>query len=192
VSIKDEIQHVKAELSSDEKILESAFKLERVYKKYKYLIWGIVILLLLGYAGNAGWNAYRQGKIDSANDAFLSLQKEPTNSDALDKLKANNPKLYDLFELKQAMANKSVSKLEALKDSQDPIISAIAAYHAGVLNGKPVDSVYYHDMVLIEEAYQDLQAGKKSEAKNKLSLVPEDSPVAKIAQLMEHDTIGLK
>jgi hypothetical protein len=192
VSLKDELQHVKEELSGDEKILESAFKLERVYKKYKYLIWGVAFLLIAGFFGTTGWNAYQQSKLNTANDAFLTLQKNPKDSDALGKLQSNNPKLYELFKLKQAMASKSADKLKALESSADPIVSAIAKYHAGALEGKVVDTDYYHDLTVIEEAYLDLKAGKKSEAKNKLSLISEGSPVSKIAQLLEHYTIEVK
>ena len=192
MSIKDEIQHVKEELSGDEKILESAFKLERIYKKYKILIWGVLLLLIVGFGGNAAWGAYQQSKLASANDAFLTLQKDPKDSAALAKLKANNPKLLALFQLHQALTSGSADALKALESSSDPIVSDVAKYHAGVLSGHPVDSVYYHDLSVIEEAYADLKAGNKSAAKDKLSLISETSPVAKIAQLLKHATLDLK
>ncbi len=192
MSIKDEIQHVKEELSGDEKILESAFKLERIYKKYKILIWGVLLLLIVGFGGNAAWGAYQQSKLASANDAFLTLQKDPKDSAALAKLKANNPKLLALFQLHQALTSGSADALKALESSSDPIVSDVAKYHAGVLSSHPVDSVYYHDLSVIEEAYADLKAGNKSAAKDKLSLISETSPVAKIAQLLKHATLDLK
>ena len=192
MSIKDELQHVKEELSGDEKILESAFKLERIYKKYKILIWGILLLLIVGFGGNAAWGAYQQSKLASANDAFLTLQKDPKDSAALAKLKANNPKLLALFQLHQALASGSVDALKTLESNRDPIVSDVAKYHVGVLSGHPVDSVYYHDLSVIEEAYADLKAGNKSAAKDKLSLISETSPVAKIAQLLKHATLDLK
>jgi len=192
MSIKDELNHVKEELSGDEKILESAFKLERIYKKYKILIWGILLLLIVGFGGNAAWGAYQQSKLASANDAFLTLQKDPKDSAALAKLKANNPKLLALFQLHQALASGSVDALKTLESNRDPIVSDVAKYHVGVLSGHPVDSVYYHDLSVIEEAYADLKAGNKSAAKDKLSLISETSPVAKIAQLLKHATLDLK
>jgi len=192
VSLKDELQHVKEELSSDEKILESAFKLEKLYKKYKYLIWGVLVLLVVGYAGNAGWNAYRQSKLDAANEAFLTLRQNPLDKNAASKLKANNPRLYELFELKQAIDNKASDKLKTLEASSDPVVAAIAGYHNGVLSRKPVDTPYYHDMAVIEEAYLDLKSGNKKAASDKLSLISEDSPAAKIAQLLKHYAIEAK
>ena len=192
MSIKDELQHVKEELSGDEKILESAFKLERFYKKYKTLIWGALILVLVGVGGNIGWGAYQQSKRDAANQAFLSLQQNPDNSDAVATLKSNNPKLYTLYTLSQALASQKVEVLKAFEGNQDPLIADMARYHVGVLEKKPVDSVYYHDLTVVEEAYADLKAGKKAAAKSKLSLIAEDSPVAKIAQLLKHYTLDIK
>ena len=192
MSIKDELQHVKEELSGDEKILESAFKLERFYKKYKMLIWGVGILLLVGFGGNAAWQAYQQSKLDTANQAYLTLQNHPKDGGALETLKGNNPKLYTLYELSQALKSGSAEKVQAFAGNSDLLIADIAKYHAAALAGKPVDSVYYHDLTVVEEAYADLKAGKKSEAKSKLSLIAENSPVAKIAQLLKHYTIDLK
>jgi hypothetical protein len=192
VSIKDELQHVKDELTGDEKILESAFKLERLYKKNKGLIWAVVLLVALGFGGTAAWNAYQQNKIDTANEAFLVLQKDPKNTSAIASLKSNNPKLHALFQLSQALKSGSKDQLNQIATSSDALVADIAKYHAAALDGRAVDSVYYHDLTVVEEAYVDLQAGKKSEAKNKLSLIAEDSPVAKIAQLLRHYTLDLK
>ena len=46
MSIKDDVKYVKTELSGDEKVLESAFKLETLYKKYKFVIWGAAAALV--------------------------------------------------------------------------------------------------------------------------------------------------
>ena len=192
MSIKDELQHVKEELSGDEKILESAFKLERFYKKYKMLIWGVLILILVGVGSNIAWGAYRQSTLDAANQAFLTLQQNPGDSKAAETLKSNNPELYALYTLNQALKNQKVEALKTFEGSQDPLIADMAKYHAGTLGGKPVDSVYYHDLTVVEEAYAALKAGNKAAAKSKLTLIAEDSPVAKIAQLLKHYTLDLK
>ncbi len=191
VSIKDELQHVKEELSGDEKILESAFKLERIYKKNKIFIWAAAILLIVGLGGNAAWKAYQQNKLKTANQAFLTLQSSPKDSAALKALEENNPKLYALYELSQALKDQSAEKIQSFAGSSDALVADMAKYHAAALASKPIDSVYYHDLTVVEEAYADLKAGKKSEAKSKLSLISENSPVAKIAQLLKHYTIDL-
>jgi len=192
VSIKDELQIVKEELTSDEKMLESAFRLERLYKKYKKMIWTVIALTVIGFGGKAAWGIYLQNKLDAANASFLTLQKNPNDPKAREILKKNNPKLFALFELSQAVKSGSADTLKPLASSKDMLIADIARYHAGVLEGQPVDVTYYHDLAVVEEAWIDLKSGKKTEARNKLSLIGENSPVAKIAQLLKHYTIELK
>jgi len=189
MSIKDELHLVKEELSSDEKILESAFKLERVYKKYKFLIWGVVIGLVLFFGGRAAWGSYQQSKRLAANDALLTLMKDPGNSAALEKLKTNNPALFDLYTLSTAMEKGSVDTLKELESNGDAMIADLARYHAAVWKEKAADSTYYHDMSVVEEAYLALKAGDKATARSKLALLDENSPVAKIAQLLRHYTL---
>ncbi len=189
MSIKDEIQHVKEELSGDEKILESAFKLERIYRKNKILIWGVVLVGVLGLGGNAAWNAYTASKLHTANDAFLLLQNDPTNTQAAATLQANNPKLYTLYALSQALTKHKADALATFASSKDPLVHDIAAYHAGVLKGHVTDAHYYHDLALIEETYLDLKSGKIEAAKSRLSLISETSPVAQIARLLKHATL---
>jgi hypothetical protein len=148
--------------------------------------------VILGFGGRAAWGAYQQNKLNTANEAFLTLQKDPKNSDAAASLKKNNPKLHALFQLSQALKTGSKEQLKQIESGSDALIADIARYHAAALDGKSVDSVYYHDLSVVEEAYADLQAGKKSEARSKLSLIAETSPVAKIAQLLKHYTLDLK
>ncbi len=186
MSIKDELHLVKEELSSDEKILESAFKLERVYKKYKYLIWGVVIGVVLFFGGRAAWEAYQQSKRLAANEALLTLQNDPKNSAALEKLKTNNPALFELYTLSTAMEKGSVDTLKGLESNGDAMIADLARYHAAVWQKKAADSTYYHDLSIVEEAYLALKAGDKATARSKLALLDEQSPVAQIAQLLKH------
>ncbi|MDQ7085513.1 MAG: hypothetical protein Q9M36_11560 [Sulfurovum sp.] len=47
MSIKDDVNYVKKSLSSDEKVLESAFKLETLYRKHKVKLWGLAIALVV-------------------------------------------------------------------------------------------------------------------------------------------------
>jgi hypothetical protein len=189
VSIQDELKHVKEELSSDEKLLENAFRLERFYKKYRGIIWSVGVLALLGFGGNAAWQWYQQNKRDTANTAWLALQKDPNNAQALETLKSNNPDLYALYRFSQSVRHRDLKRLEAAANTSDPIIADLARYHAAVLDNRTVETTLYHDLSLIEAAWLDLKAGHQTQAHSKLSLVAETSPVAKIAQLLKHYTL---
>jgi hypothetical protein len=192
VSLKDQAGFVKEALSGDEKILESAFKLEKLYKKHKLKLWSAVVLLVLFFGGRAGMQAYQNATLHSANEALLTLQKNPNDSAALATLKEKNTKLYELFSYMQAVKSKDVAALKKLHTSSDEILADISAYHAALLESKVSDSKYYQELALVEEAFEALKSGKKEIAKQKLSLVGENSPVSSIARLLKHYTIEVK
>ena len=48
MSIKENVDYVKTELSSEEKFLENFVKGERFFKKYKTLIFGFIAVIFIG------------------------------------------------------------------------------------------------------------------------------------------------
>ena len=189
MSLKDDVKYVKEELSSDEKLLESAFKLERLYKKYRVAIWGVALLILLGVGGNLAYSSYREYRLGKANEALLVLKKNPGDTAALEQLRSNNPKLYALYLYATAVSKEQPKVLKEASISQDPILSDLARYHEAVLAAKAGDSRYYPDLSRIEQAYVALKAGKKENARQLLALIGENSPVAGIARLLRHSTL---
>lgn len=189
MSLKDQAGFVKEALSGDEKILESAFKLEKLYKKHKVKLWAFVILLVLFFGGKAGMQAYQNATLQSANEALLTLEENPNDTAAQNILKEKNPKLYELVSYMNAIKNKDSAALEHLGSSSDPIVADISKYHAGLLASKTADSTYYKELALVEEAYEALKGGNKEIAQQKLSLIGENSPVSSIAKLLQHYTV---
>ena len=189
MSIKDDVNYVKKELSGDEKILESAFKIEEIYKKYKFVIWGIVVAIILLFAGSSVMDSMKEAKLNEANSAFLILQSKPDDAKSLEVLKNKNPLLFELYSFSQAAKNQDVSALNALKSSKNSIISDSSKYVVGAIEKKPVDSKLYKEMALLEEAYIFIKAGDMSSAKSKLELIDERSSLSMLAKLLKHSTI---
>jgi len=187
-----DIADVKKELSSDEKLLESAFKLETLYKKYKFIIWGIAAALLLFFAGTKIMEAMNQAKLEEANRAFLTLQSKADDASSLAVLKEKNPVLYELFAYAQAAKNKDVKILSSLASSPNAVIADVSKYTAAAIEKKPVDSKLYKEMALLEEAYLAIKAGNAKSAEAKLELIDERSPLSMVAQLLKHSTIKAK
>jgi len=188
MSLEENLKAVKQELSSDEKLLEQAFHLEKFFKKNKKLIIATSVLLigaLIGYKVNS---YLQNSKLEAANSALLTLEKNPNDKTALSELKSNNPKLYELFSYSKAANSGDKSALMSI-NSSDSFLSDIISYHKGVLSKKPNDSVYYKNLALVEKAYILIKAGKKQEAKNILVTVDKNSPVGGVARLLEHFTI---
>jgi len=189
VSIKDDVNYVKKELSGDEKVLESAFKLETLYKKHKFKIWGIVVALLVFFGGTAIQKSMHEAQLAKANDAFLILQTKSDDTAALQTLKENNPALLELFNYAQAVKKQDTKVLKALSSSKNAVIADASTYTAGVLAKKPVDSILYKEMVFLEEAYLAIDAGDAKTAKAKLELIDERSPLAVITGFLKHSII---
>jgi len=186
------IADVKRELSGDEKVLESAFKLETLYKKYKVIIWAVVIGLVLFFVGRAVMQSMHEAKLEEANNAYLSLQKNPEDATALATLKAKNPALFTLFSYAQANKKQDSKVLASLATSSDTVIADASAYAAAVLEKNPKDSVLYKELAILEEAYVALKSGDTKSAKEKLALIDERSQLYTVASLLKHSTLKAK
>jgi hypothetical protein len=192
VSIQDDVKYVKKELSGDEKVLESAFRIEEFYKKYKLIIWVVAVAVLLLFAGSAVMDALKQSKLEDANSAFLTLQKKADDAEALKTLKSKNPALFELYTFSQAAKNSNTKVLSTLANSKNSVISDSAKYTMAAIDKKPVDSKLYKEMALLEEAFVAIKAGDTKSAKNKLELIDDRSPLSMLARLLEHSTIKVK
>ena len=192
MSIKDDVNYVKKELSGDEKVLESAFKLESLYKKYKFQLWGVVAALILFFGGQGVMTAMHEAKLVKANEAFLTLQSNSDDADALKVLKENNPALLELYNYAQAVKKEDIKALESLAGSQNNVIADASGYTASTLSKKSVDSKLYHEMALFEEAYLAILAGDVKMAQNKLELIDERSSLSVITEFLKHSTIKAK
>ena len=180
------IADVKNELSGDEKVLENVFKLETLYKKHKLKIWGVVAALILFFGGQSVMTAMHEAKLATANEAFLTLQSNSEDAEALNVLKENNPALFELYSYAQASKKQDIKALESLATSNNEVISDASKYTAAVLNKKPVDSKLYKELALFQEAYLAIVAGDKKSAKEKLELIDERSPLAVITGFLKH------
>ncbi|WP_457606858.1 hypothetical protein [Nitratifractor sp.] len=190
MSLKDEVKYVKEELSSDEKLLESAFRLERLYKKYKVAIWGVLILLVVGFGGKTIYGVYQEHRLEAANQALLTLEQNPKDTKALQELQEDNPRLYALYSYARDVQGADVAGLKKIDTSHDALLADLVKYHEAVLDNRAGDSKYYHDLSQVEKAYVALKAGKKAEARSLLTLIPENSPVAGVARLLRHYTLN--
>ena len=187
-----DIADVKKELSGDEKVLESAFKLETLYKKYKVIIWIIVIGLVLFFVGKTAMQSMHKAKLAEANSAFLTLQKNADDSTALATLKEKNPALYELFTYANASKNNDTNALHTLKNSKNEVIADASAYMSATLENKKSDSKLYKEMAILEDAYLAIKAGDTKAAKSKLELIDERSQLHMLASLLTHSTLKAK
>jgi len=189
LNIQDGINEAKKEFTNDEQMLASAFKLEKFYKKNKIAIFAVVGLLVVFFSAKAVMGAIEDSRLNSANDAYLALQKDEKNVQAVETLKTKNPKLFELYSYNKAVKNRDIKALQTLSSSKNEFIADMSSYHLSVLEGKVVDSELYKDFALVDSAAIYIKDGKMEEAKNKLALIDEKSPVYNISKIIKHYTI---
>lgn len=189
MSLKDDVGFVKKELSGDEKVLESAFKLETLYNKNKFSLWGALLVLVLFFGGKAVMTSIEESKLATANEAFMALQIKEDDAQARKILKENNPALFELFSFSQAVKTQDAKTLASLSQSKNTVIADASGYTASVLNKKPVDSALYKEMALFQEAYLAIEAGDTKKAKVKLDEIDGRSPLAVLTAFLKHSML---
>lgn len=194
MSITENIQTLKDELSSEEKLFESALRTERFVKKYQKPLMASVISLLLAAGGAIAYQAYDQSKTENSNTALNALLTNPSDTEALKILEKENHSLYELYTLSKAVKGSDVKALEALQQSKELEVADIAAYEAAVLkndqksleNYTKKQGAVYQDIALLELAVMSIKKGDSKAAQSNLSLIKEDSAVYPAAQMLSH------
>jgi len=185
-SVNLTIDDVKKELSSDEQMLASAFKAEKLYKKHKIKIFVVVGVVIAYFAGTTIMDKMAEHKRERANTAFLALEKNADDSDALSSLKTNNPALFDLVSYQKAVKSADTVTLKSLSSSKNEIIADLASYHLAVIEGRPSDSQFNGDMAKVYNASLLIKEGKTTEAQEELELISEESPMHNISKMIKH------
>jgi len=189
LSIQDTLNEAKKELTNDEQMLASAFKLEKLYQKHKIKLYSVLTVATLYLVGTAIMDNIAEQKIITANSAYLTLTKDAKNETALNELKNNNPALFDLYSYQEAIKSSNKEVLKTLSTSSNEIIADLSSYHLAVLEGKPVESELYNEFALVNNASLLIKEGKIADAKNELDLIDEESPVYNISKMIKHYTI---
>ncbi|BAK74496.1 MAG: hypothetical protein AB7S49_03545 [Arcobacter sp.] len=187
MSIKEDVNYVKNELSSEEKFLENFVKGERFFKKYKTLIFGFIVIIIIGSIGTI-----IKKNIDEANkfDANIALNKflESGDEKALTTLKDKNEELYEVALYLQAKKeNKSV-------EINIPLLKELLKFQIATTNNdqKELDNLSLQNDFLLKEfaifnkALLLVNEGKFEEAKTTLKQIPQTSKAFELANLLNH------
>jgi hypothetical protein len=193
LSLKENIDAVKKELSAEEQFLESIVKAEGFWKKYKKLLIALAVLVVVAALGMALYNTIKEQRLNASNEAYTVLGNNPLDKEALETLKSKNPKLYQLFLFSNEMKSSDIAKLEAMSSQiSDPILKDLLSYQKASLSGKGLSSyIMKQDALLkefasLQEAYNLFKEGKSKEAKALLAQIPKSSQLQQIAQSFNH------
>jgi len=194
LSIKEDINMVKQELNSEEKFFEKAVITEKFVKKYKNLMIGSAVAVVLFAVGNIAYEANKQSNIEEANSAMLTLLENSKDTANSAKLKSLSPELYDVWLYSQAIANKDMATLKELKNSKTQLVGDLASYQLAQDSKDVValseysskQGAIYKDLALVQSAVILMNESKVDEARAKLVQIGEGSSMSKIAQALLH------
>ncbi len=185
MSVKENLNFIKEEISTEEKFFEGFFKLEKVWEKYKLVIIGGGVLAVASFIGiNVNEYLDTQNKI-KANTAFNILLENPKDSSAMAILKDTNPKLLTI-------ATHLASKQNTAVNIQ--FIDKISTFNMAMdkndlekLNKTILDSKFLlKEYAIFQKALAQTLNQKYTDAKETLKLIPTSSPVVKLSSKLNH------
>ncbi len=194
MSLKDNIGMVKEELSAEEQFFEKAVVTEKFVKKYKNVMIGSVVAIVLVVAGNIAYNINKEHTLNAANEMLLTLQKNPNDTHALKEMQNLSPVLHDVWLYSQAVAKQDVKTLDSLQNSKAPLIGGLATYEAAqntqdkakLENYAQTQGAIYRDLAQIQLALLLMNENKIADAHEKLSMISINSPLATVAKALMH------
>ncbi len=191
MSIKKDLEAIKEKFKADEKIVVSAFQMERFLKRYKWVLAGVVVLIVAGFVGMKIQSMLQEHRAKEASSLYDEMVKKGDFSqEAMQKLAKKAPELEEFLRLQKAVKSADESELEALSKSQNSFISSFARYQNAVLKkdinllGK-VDSGFAN-LAKFEQAFLLIEQSEPQKAKEILGAVSEDSNIKELANLLAH------
>jgi len=198
LSLKQNINMVKEELNSEEKFFEKAVMTEKFVKKYKNLMIGIVVLIVIVVISNIVYNSNKQSTIKEANEVLAKLNLDTNNENLKINLEQLSPALFDVWSYSQAVALNDVDKLKSLSSSKTIFISDLASYEVAsrskdnekLLDYSMKQDAIYKDLALVQSAILYLDKNEIKKAHAELRKVSQNSSLKTVALALSH--FGLK
>lgn len=194
MSLKDNMEMVKEELTSEEKFFEKAVVTEKFVKKYKKLIIGSVVAVALFVVGDIGYTLNKEHTLKAANEALLQLEANPKDAATLARLQTLSPALHDVWEYSQAVVDKNVKELEELQKSKALLVDDLSTYEVAqnlqdlkkLENYAEKQNAIYRDLAEVQAAIILMKEHKIDEAHSQLSMINSSSPLAQISRALMH------
>jgi len=194
LSLKENIGMVKEELTAEEQFFEKAVVTERFVKKYKNVMIGSLVVIVLVVAGNIIYNINKTSRLNAVNKTLDALQVNPTSKVLEDKLASLSPTLSDVWRYSQAVAQEDVKTLDALQNSKAPLIGGLATYEAAQNSQDKAkleayaqtQGAMYRDLAQVQLAIILMNEKKIADAHEHLSMIGMQSPLYPVAKALMH------
>ena len=184
MSMKENVEYIKQEISTEESFLENFFKVEQFVKKYKKALIATASIVVLAFFGNTYFTYAKNLKILEANTILNKVLQNPNDTTAINQLQQKDTKLYNIaLYLKDNTASTSVEFLKelalynkALKEKNANQIATLSTNQNFILK----------DFALFNQALIQVQNKDYTSAKETLKLIPITSEVSKLTAILNH------
>ena len=184
MSLKENVDFIKQEISAEESFMENFFKLEKFYKKYKLLLLGslsIVVVATVGYYANS---YFAQQSTLKANIAFNALLENPNDTKAQQILKKTNADLYNIS--KFIVNNETKTNLTYFKQLSQYTQALKQKDSNKIANVIQQQDFLLKNFALINKAIIEIKSKDYQSAKETLKLIPAKSDVESLKSMLKH------
>lgn len=187
MSIKENVDYIKSELSSEEKLLEGFVKSERFFKKYKNLLIALVVAIVLGSIFYVVKKSFDESNKYESN-LLLNSYLEKGDEKALEDLKNKNKSLYEVaLYLKAKKDEKSVEiSLPILKELLEFELAKKDSNLEALDKLSMKGDFLLKDYALFNKALILTNEKKYQEAKDTLAKISNDSRTIELVNLLNH------
>ncbi len=184
MSLKENINYIKEEVSAQESLMEKTFKLEQFYKKYKAIIFGTVSVVIILFIGFSVSNYQDEQNKIKDNQAFNKILADYNDKEALKYLESNNKKLYEI----------AVYMKDKSKNTNAEFLNELSLYSKAIKKNNIDDisnvtqkqTFLLKDFAIFNKALIQAQNGKYQDAKESIKLISSNSSVASLSSMLEH------
>ncbi len=194
MSLKENIEMVKEELNSEEKFFEKAVITERFVKKYKNLMIGAVVAIIVIVIANVVIDSNKATTVKEANKTLAILLLNPSDENTQTIMKNLSPALFDVWSYSQAVVNKDIQTMKGLQTSKATLIGDLATYEVASQSADVQElndyamrqGAIYKDLAVVQSAIILLNKNEIDKAHNELHKVSQQSPLSKVVLALLH------
>ncbi|WP_027327513.1 hypothetical protein [Helicobacter pametensis] len=188
MNVKNNFNQVKQEFNNDEKVLESAFRLEAFFKRNRKWLFGalaIGVVLIVSYQIKDYLAEKRALRI---TQIFDQIHQDGVSDDLMNQLKKEGGELYEFVLLSEALKHNQQKDLEVLQKSSNSFIASYASYELGSLSQNFDHKNYgeFKDLVVLQEGYLLNSRKEFKEASKKLDAIEPTSELRDWALRIGH------
>lgn len=183
MSMKENVDYIKQELSTEESFLENTIKAEKFWKKYKNIIIGSVAVAVIAFGANATVGYMNEQKRIEANTLLNNILSNPSDNVSLEKLKQSDEKLYQIALFKTQNSSSDVEFLSQVSN----YIQALEKKDQAKLDSVVQDQNFLNkDFALLNKAILQIENKDYKGAKQTIDQIPVTSSTSQLVNLVKH------